>query len=175
MIHSYRHLLGIPCPDVATEVDGRWVRAIPFPFRDGVVGRLRDAVAVLTGRAFAFRWPEAGEFEDAITADRERDHARRTNIDGLVLGTVNASYRRCIDAPTLASSIAAVLTGDHTWGAHVATFFFEVKPHLIVAFADHHGIDGMTLRSAYAVMREFTGERNADLERFIREAVPSPR
>lgn len=179
MIYSYRHLLGIPCSDVATEVDGRWVRAIPLPFRDGIVGRLRDALAVFTGRAYAFRWPEAGEFEGAMPdLSGVRDHARRTNVDGLVLGTVNASFKRSIDAQTLASGIAAVVTSDRSWVshvAHVATFFFEVKPHLIVAFADHHGIDGMTLRAAYATMRDFTGERNADLERFIQEAAPSPR
>lgn len=41
-------------------------RAVPLPFYDGFLGRLRDAWAVLRGRAFAVRWPVSGELEEAL-------------------------------------------------------------------------------------------------------------
>ena len=40
-----------------------WVRSVPLPFYEGLFGRVRDAWEVLTGRAYAFHWPKAGELE----------------------------------------------------------------------------------------------------------------
>ena len=59
MIYSFRSLLGLPRPDVSTQDNnGRWVRAIPLPYHEGIVGRLRDAVAVFTGRAYLKLYPK---------------------------------------------------------------------------------------------------------------------
>lgn len=51
---------------------GQWVRAMHEPFRGGLLDRLRDAVAVLSGRAFAVRWPRDGEFEQALVRTEQR-------------------------------------------------------------------------------------------------------
>jgi hypothetical protein len=52
--------------------DGRWVRAVPLPFYGGLFDRCRDAWAVIRGDAYAVRWPEAGELEDALGGDAHR-------------------------------------------------------------------------------------------------------
>ena len=44
--------------------DGRWVRAVPEPYRPNLVEALRAAWWVLRGRAFAVVWPEHGELEE---------------------------------------------------------------------------------------------------------------
>ncbi len=42
----------------------KWVRAIPEPY---AAGRLRAAWAVLTGQAYAFAWPKAGDLERVLS------------------------------------------------------------------------------------------------------------
>lgn len=49
--------------------DGQYCRAVALPFEGN---RLRAAWMVLTGRAYAFQWPEDGELERALSpAPRE--------------------------------------------------------------------------------------------------------
>lgn len=43
--------------------DGRWVTAVSVPYPGG---RLRAAWMVLTGRAYALEWPEAGDLERVL-------------------------------------------------------------------------------------------------------------
>lgn len=45
--------------------DGRYVAAVCEPY---TAGRLWAAWAVLTGRAYAFEWPKAGDLEDIFKA-----------------------------------------------------------------------------------------------------------
>lgn len=52
--------------DQAGLPDGRWVRAVPAPFPFGLLGRLRQAWAVITGDAVAVTWPNAGDLEAAL-------------------------------------------------------------------------------------------------------------
>ena len=85
-----------------------------------------------------------------------------TRIDNLVLGTVNASWRRSIDADTLAQAIAS--GGVDEWLVHLATFFSEVRAPLIRDFAAAHGISPAQLAASYTQVRERTGERNCSLE-----------
>lgn len=60
MIHRVRNLYS---PGVMTSADGRhYVFAVTEPWRH----RLADAWAILTGKAYAFAWPQAGEIEDAL-------------------------------------------------------------------------------------------------------------
>lgn len=44
----------------------KWVRAVPLPFYDGLLARLRSAWEVVCGRAYPVRWPDAGDLERAL-------------------------------------------------------------------------------------------------------------
>jgi hypothetical protein len=83
-------------------------------------------------------------------------------VDKLVLATVNAPYRRKISGRTLAACLGRAEPAD--WAVHVATFFTDVSPRLIQAFAAAHGLSRSDLARAYLAMRSRTGERNPDLE-----------
>jgi hypothetical protein len=50
--------------------DGRWVRAVPLPFYDGLIARSQSAWEVFCGRAYPIYWPEPGELEEALRKDR---------------------------------------------------------------------------------------------------------
>ena len=84
------------------------------------------------------------------------------NPGALVLSTVNAPYRRQIDADTPARWLLAGETDS--WTVHVATFFVDVRPGLVVHFARTHGIGLETLARTYRSLRDRTGERSPALE-----------
>lgn len=46
--------------------DGRWVRAVPAPYHASIFERLKPALLVLIGKAYAIEWPKDGELEDAL-------------------------------------------------------------------------------------------------------------
>jgi hypothetical protein len=83
-------------------------------------------------------------------------------VDRLVLGTINTPFKRDIDTATLLDCIWRAELG--TWPVHVAAFFTDVAPHLILSFAAGHGISRSKLAEAYDVMKTETGERNLNLE-----------
>jgi hypothetical protein len=83
-------------------------------------------------------------------------------VDALVLSTVNAPYRRMIDAAVLAGCLAKAEAGK--WSAHLATFFTEVSPDLVLAFAAAHDLSKSELAHAYLATKRRTAERNEDLE-----------
>lgn len=83
-------------------------------------------------------------------------------IDNLVLGTVNASFWNTVDAETLAVSVKTV--DVDAWLSHIATFFTEVKVHLVLAFAKAHGIPLKALAATYAKIKVLTGEVNRALD-----------
>jgi hypothetical protein len=85
-----------------------------------------------------------------------------TAVDKLVLATVNAAYKRAIPAETLAKCLATAEPGD--WKVHVATFFTDVDPGLVLAFAAAHGVSESELAQAYFASKSATGEQNPDLE-----------
>jgi hypothetical protein len=93
------------------------------------------------------------EFETAETS---------SPVDKLVLATVNAPYKREICVSILQECLLTGETGD--WTAHVASFFTDVSPKLILGFATLHGISKFKLAQAYLAMKAKTGERNPDLE-----------
>jgi len=72
-IHRLRDIYS---PFVKTGLpDDRWVSAVAEPY---TAGSLWAAWAVLTGRAFAFEWPKAGDLEDVFQpckASSERQRA----------------------------------------------------------------------------------------------------
>ena len=83
-------------------------------------------------------------------------------VDELVLASVNAPYKRTIGAATLASCLEKGEPGK--WPVHIATFFTDVSPDLVLAFADAHGLSKSQLARAYFAMKRRTGEQNLDLE-----------
>lgn len=83
-------------------------------------------------------------------------------IDRLVLASVNAPYRREIDAATLQQCLASGTLGE--WPVHVATFFTDLSPNTILSFASSHGISRRQLAHIYCEMKTTTGESNPDLE-----------
>jgi PHD/YefM family antitoxin component YafN of YafNO toxin-antitoxin module len=94
-------------------------------------------------------------------------------VDKLVLATVNAPYKRRIDAATLRNCLAKLDLDQ--WLVHVATFFTDVAPELVFKFADQHGISRSTLTKTYLAMKKKTGERNPDLETDLVPMALSPR
>lgn len=82
--------------------------------------------------------------------------------DRSVLSTVNAPYKRSIDAETLAECVRSGDAGP--WTVHVATFFVDVHPELVVRFAERHAIELETLARSYRSLRDRTGERSPSLE-----------
>lgn len=89
-------------------------------------------------------------------------HRDCSDVDKLVLATVNAPYKRDITASTLADCLLQAEAGD--WLVHVATFFTDVSPTLIFTFAASHGIAMIKLAHAYSAMKSKTGEMNLALE-----------
>lgn len=83
-------------------------------------------------------------------------------VDKIVLAIVNAPYKRSIDAPILADCLRMVRFDD--WIVHVATLFTDVRPELVLSFAERHGISKLKLAEAYLAVKARTGERNLALE-----------
>ncbi|KUM25686.1 hypothetical protein AU467_24870 [Mesorhizobium loti] len=94
-------------------------------------------------------------------------------VDGLVLATVNAPYKRDISVAALRECIAKAKLDD--WPVHVATFFTDVEPFLVFQFASAHGISKSRLAKAYMATKAATGEYNPDLETELVSLAPSPR
>jgi hypothetical protein len=107
--------------------------------------------------------------------DDVRPLARRgapiREIDDLVLGTTNAPYRRSIRAKEL---VEALMSGESDrWTVHVATFFTDVRPELVLRFAELHGIPTRELASTYDEMKAATGEANLALENLLERLAPT--
>jgi hypothetical protein len=86
----------------------------------------------------------------------------RSSAERLVLATVNAPFKRNISATTLGQCIAEGTIDK--WSVHIATFFTDVSPRLVLNFASHHGISRSRLLETYLAMKAKTGEQNPALE-----------
>jgi hypothetical protein len=82
--------------------------------------------------------------------------------DNLVLGTVNASWKTALSAKSLAEMLSHVQIEGSL--PHIATFFTEVKPHLILDFAKEHHIPKKALFKSYQKVKSLTGEANGQFE-----------
>ncbi len=104
-------------------------------------------------------------FGKALSEDREdlelNYEQAGADADSLVLGTVNAPYMRQVSAEQL---VAAILTIDVDWRVHLATLFTDVRPALVISFAERHGVDRNMLKTAYISIRDNTGERSVAFE-----------
>jgi len=82
-IYSADALAGLP--------DGRWVKAVGVPYPSNLFESVRAAWWVLTGRAHAIIWPEAGDLEAAIYAASKpaaaREHTEYETRQGRTRGS----------------------------------------------------------------------------------------
>jgi hypothetical protein len=85
-----------------------------------------------------------------------------SNVDGLVLATVNAPWKRSLDADQLALAVTEGQTADYL--PQLATFYGEVSPKLVLTFAAAHEIAPKALSATYQQVKKLTGETNAALE-----------
>jgi hypothetical protein len=92
-------------------------------------------------------------------------------IDDLVLGTTNAPYRRSIRPKELVDALTSGESGQ--WTVHVATFFTDVRPELVLRFAELHRIPKRRLASTYGEVKQATGEANPALERLLEQLAPT--
>lgn len=66
------HIGSMIASNVQTQTpDGRWVRAVPVPYKKNFLEAIRAAWWVLTGKAEAVVWPIAGELEFALSGGFE--------------------------------------------------------------------------------------------------------
>lgn len=94
------------------------------------------------------------------------------DLDELVLGTTNAPFRRSIGAGQLASILKSADPGP--WLVHLANFFTEVRPELVLMFAEHHGVSIRDLSSVYGTVKTATGEANPSLEIALEQLADTP-
>jgi excisionase family DNA binding protein len=111
-----------------------------------------------------------------IKASEERGPSGRQSIpdrevDELVLGTTNAPYKKAISAAQLAKHLASNRT--RPWIVHLATFFTDVRPELILKFASIHGISKSDLATTYRAVKAATGEANPRLEAAFEQLAPA--
>lgn len=57
---------------------------------------------------------------------------------------------------------------------HLANFFTEVRPELILLFAKRHGISTQNLSSTYRAVKASTGEANPTLEIAFEQLADTP-
>jgi excisionase family DNA binding protein len=147
-------ILGISRPMVVRKME-----AGELPFRYEGKHRRCKLEDVLQIKASAERWPSARQ----SIPDQE--------VDELVLSTTNAPYKKVISAEQLAKHLASSRTGP--WIVHIATFFTDVRPELILKFAAIHGVSKSDLAMTYRAVKAVTGEANPRLEAAFEQLAPA--
>lgn len=158
-------ILGISRPLVVRRMeDGR------LPFRYEGKHRRCKLEDVLKLKAAEGK-PAASQASITPKSSKTRRTASAREIDDLVLGTTNAPYRRSIAREELAEVLRS---GESSrWTVHVATFFTDVRPDLILKFAELHGVPNRKLTSTYAAVSKATGETNPALEMLFERLAPA--
>ena len=90
------------------------------------------------------------------------------NVDQLVLGSVNASLRRVIDAPTLVAALADPVLARQ-WGTHLDAFFEDVPREALLRFVRLHCIDPARLLDTYRRLSSTEHECDEELDRWLTE------
>jgi excisionase family DNA binding protein len=161
-------ILGVSRPLVVRRMDdGR------LPFR--YVGKHRRCKLEDVLKLTAAGEKQTAPLRALAKTDDARPLPRRAisvrEIDDLVLGTTNAPYRRSIRAKQL---VDALMSGESgRWAVHVATFFTDVRPELVLRFAKLHGIPKRKLASSYDEVKAATGETNPSLENLLEQLAPT--
>lgn len=89
-----------------------------------------------------------------------------SDIDRLVLNTVNAPWRRRIDAASLAGCLMGG-AGLQGWSEHVRTFFEDVPREAMLRFMVAHQLDPRAVLETYRVLT--TGAADAGLAEWLAE------
>jgi len=156
---------------------GKGDRAVLLDFSEGRISRL-TAMHRLGGISYSElldRIAEAGLTLPQVSDEEAERMANTMNAvldgdqDGIVLATVNAPYKREIDASQLAQCLRSRDPGD--WRVHVANFLTDVRPGLVIAFAERHGIGLDALADTYRDLKRATGERSHALEAALAKAL----
>jgi hypothetical protein len=70
--------------------------------------------------------------------------------------------------------VDALTSGESRQRAvHVATFFTDVRPELVLRFAKLHGIPTHELASAYREIKQATGEADLAQENLLGQLAPT--
>jgi hypothetical protein len=95
------------------------------------------------------------------------------DVDAIGLATVNAAWRRRIDAATLAACLSDPARVEG-WPDHLATFFSEAPREAIDRFLAAHRLDPAAARAAWSAVRETTGAEDPALEEWLGELAGPP-
>jgi antitoxin HicB len=138
--------------------------------KDGnvTISTLQRAARVV-GRSLRLELVKTNASEEKGSSGRQSIPDRE--VDQLVLSTTNAPYKRVISAAQLAKHLASGKTGR--WHVHVATFFTDVRPELILKFAAIHGVSRSNLITKYRAVKAATGEANPRLEAALEQLAPA--
>lgn len=79
-LFELRDMIGMPGIQTGLR-DGSYARAVPEPFSDGLLARLRGAWEVICGRAYPTVWPKPGDLEKALNPHPPQILGRRPKID----------------------------------------------------------------------------------------------
>jgi hypothetical protein len=90
------------------------------------------------------------------------------DVDLLVLNTVNASWRRRIDAATLAACLGGTRS-QRNWSAHVRTFFEDVPREAMLRFMVAHRLEPRAVLETYRTLRGRVEAGNDALEGWLAE------
>jgi fructosamine-3-kinase len=95
-------------------------------------------------------------------------------MNTLVTTAVNASLPIKIDLQTLVDCLAS-RRDPAPWIAHLAVFFTELRVEVIEQFLAEHGISEANAARVYERVRQATGDRSDDFERWLGYlAAPPP-
>jgi hypothetical protein len=161
-------ILGVSRPLIVRRMDSG---QLPFRYE----GKHRRCKLEDVLRLKAAEEKQTASFQALAKTDDVRPLPRRgafvREIDDLVLGTTNAPYRRSIRAKEL---VDALMSGESgRWAVHVATFFTDVRPELVLRFAELHGIPKRELAITYDEVKAATGEANPALENLLEQLAPT--
>lgn len=87
------------------------------------------------------------------------------NLDDLVMGTVNAPWRDSLTAQQLAAAMVEGTVEENL--LHLSTLYDEVRPELVLRFAETHDIPAVVLVARYRQVCRLTGSANRALEALL--------
>jgi len=90
------------------------------------------------------------------------------DVDALVLGTVNASWRRAIDASTLADCLMG-RRAPGEWIEHVRTFFEDVPREAVFRFLLARALPPAAVLATYRAVTREEERRHGDLDTWLAE------
>lgn len=90
------------------------------------------------------------------------------DVDLLVVNTVNAPWRRHIDAATLAACLTGAADAS-VWEEHVRTFFEDVPREAMYRFIHAHGLAPSRLRATYHSLFSSDERCHGDLDAWLDE------